>query len=822
MFDPSTVPHSNFQSPLDTISRSPTGDRLVVAGRSVFKIVQFQPNALGVLECKELQNLKSKNLKLSTLDVEWHPSVQNKETIASAATNGQICLWNIEALKGNKKIHVLKEHKRTVNKLCWSLADTNQLLSCSQDGTVKLWDTRQVTTAQATFLCNDEVRFVDCNPRNGYSFLTALEQGNLQLWDMRSPGKPERVYKSAHQGVVMNVRWHTDNKDFFASGGRDGAIKIWDVNMNHNQPVSVIQTLAGVGDFIWRPQYNQIASVSATSDFNIHIWGLSSPFIPLGSISYHTDICTGLCFQSGSHYLVSCSEDGRIARFDLANHVKFHYKTLRGTALAWSVNDELAFVHENVNRSITPAMRDGSQFLRDHRRSVQPGSSGHLTTLASPRRLSVSASPSSVSPLIGVNAPVSNLDNIIQKDLKKRAAPRPVCFMVPFSVPLFLEDSSSQSAVGLDVSSFAFLAKNYKLRGEPIPSLCKYNASMARQVKKYKIAQIWEILHVLIPTENPLLRCDTPKPLKKKTSSQPMSLIPTTFQEQPFRIDTGGEDLLLEDIKVISDDFGIPEPRSFDPDGNVISERETTPYRDVIMRETSLFSSRELLDSFSDSPDLFPAMTAWEDKALVVEALEHQADNGDVQTPAIAYLIFSDFLKNSIDEQRVSAWFDHYLDTLQKLKLFTLASDVIKNCPLPMVQGRSHSNTMWVNCTGCSKSLPNEAWYCKSCNTVKLCSLCHQRVTGLFAWCQGCGHGGHINHLKQWFASNSTCPAACGHVCQYSQFQPKKQTQENLSMSQGFHDDPVITITQCGESKQLSINNSSVRTKAVKIRTEPD
>ena len=47
-----------------------------------------------------------------------------------------------------------------------------------------------------------------------------------------------------------------------------------------------------------------------------------------------------------------------------------------------------------------------------------------------------------------------------------------------------------------------------------------------------------------------------------------------------------------------------------------------------------------------------------------------------------------------------------------------------------------------------------------------LCSICAQPVRGLYAWCQGCGHGGHLQHMEAWFARSTTCPTGCGHRCQ--------------------------------------------------------
>jgi hypothetical protein len=61
---------------------------------------------------------------------------------------------------------------------------------------------------------------------------------------------------------------------------------------------------------------------------------------------------------------------------------------------------------------------------------------------------------------------------------------------------------------------------------------------------------------------------------------------------------------------------------------------------------------------------------------------------------------------------------------------------------------------------------------CKSCRRrVGLCFICHQPVKGMYVWCPGCGHGGHLDHALQWFGGSSgnsvreVCPTGCGHKC---------------------------------------------------------
>lgn len=49
-----------------------------------------------------------------------------------------------------------------------------------------------------------------------------------------------------------------------------------------------------------------------------------------------------------------------------------------------------------------------------------------------------------------------------------------------------------------------------------------------------------------------------------------------------------------------------------------------------------------------------------------------------------------------------------------------------------------------------------------------MCAVCHHVVKGLFVWCQGCSHGGHLQHIMKWLETSSHCPAGCGHLCEYT------------------------------------------------------
>ena len=50
---------------------------------------------------------------------------------------------------------------------------------------------------------------------------------------------------------------------------------------------------------------------------------------------------------------------------------------------------------------------------------------------------------------------------------------------------------------------------------------------------------------------------------------------------------------------------------------------------------------------------------------------------------------------------------------------------------------------------------------------------CNMYALRRYVWCQGCGHGGHVDCLRGWFGQCAECPAGCGHRCQLSAAPPR-------------------------------------------------
>ncbi|CAB0028756.1 unnamed protein product [Trichogramma brassicae] len=167
-----------------------------------------------------------------------------------------------------------------------------------------------------------------------------------------------------------------------------------------------------------------------------------------------------------------------------------------------------------------------------------------------------------------------------------------------------------------------------------------------------------------------------------------------------------------------------------------------------------------------------PKPTFWNPSSLVENTLRHHANIKDIQTTVSILLALGDKRKSiNIEIALQEHWLLEYIDMLGKFKLWDVATKIIQLAWISSVsQLNQQSTTVHTCCSTCTKSLQRAGWLCDRCHSSKhaLCSLCHQVVKGIYTWCQGCSHGGHIHHMSEWFETNKTCPTGCGHLCEYS------------------------------------------------------
>eukprot|EP01012_Entosiphon_sulcatum_P008765 TRINITY_DN14816_c0_g1_i1.p1 TRINITY_DN14816_c0_g1~~TRINITY_DN14816_c0_g1_i1.p1 ORF type:complete len:829 (+),score=85.84 TRINITY_DN14816_c0_g1_i1:438-2924(+) len=248
-------------------------------------------------------------------------------------------------------------------------------------------------------------------------------------------------------------------------------------------------------------------------------------------------------------------------------------------------------------------------------------------------------------------------------------------------------------------------------------------------------------------------------------------------------------------------------PRTPSPDASPntkAQEPESTSLRLVI-------DLTELTGSTTNYPVPTPTPThrGGNDAAEIVsmhdtvrQLFDFYAEGGDVQTCAMLALALgedavhclgSDPLAGS-GSSRIQEWLFGYLELLQQHQLFKEAAQVVKRTGqtgglAPAVAKSSRGNTIiHCLCGACGKVLRPGHSRCDTCHSKThthqhphghvhggasggmsaalgrptfQCCVCREAVKGLYVWISVCGHGGHVDHLQDWFSTHRLCPQ-CG------------------------------------------------------------
>ncbi|KAF6215398.1 hypothetical protein GE061_010150 [Apolygus lucorum] len=103
-----------------------------------------------------------------------------------------------------------------------------------------------------------------------------------------------------------------------------------------------------------------------------------------------------------------------------------------------------------------------------------------------------------------------------------------------------------------------------------------------------------------------------------------------------------------------------------------------------------------------------------------------------------------------------------YSEILHHWYLLDARAQVMKyvNCKPEVHQGLEPV----AECSSCKQK--TRECHCATCKIPTIfCIICHIPVKGAANSCLVCGHGGHLQHIAEWFSSNSVCPTGCGCQC---------------------------------------------------------
>ncbi|KAN0014582.1 hypothetical protein ACTFIU_000900 [Dictyostelium citrinum] len=228
------------------------------------------------------------------LDLSVTPSL-----LAAAGSNYLIKIYD---RSNNTILNVLSGHKDAINETKF-IENTNTLLSCSSDKTVKIWDAK---TGQCSLTINQqgEIFSIDLN-----GDILAMGVGSMVVLYNLSTKKMIRKFDCSHTEDVTRVRFHPIDKNKLVSCSVDGLICMYDLEQADDDDaiIHVINAEDSIGNIgFFGPSYQYLYSLSHTE--RLATWDLTT-----GSKVKHygSDLRTTLSerYKFEINYFISCIYD---------------------------------------------------------------------------------------------------------------------------------------------------------------------------------------------------------------------------------------------------------------------------------------------------------------------------------------------------------------------------------------------------------------------------------------------------------------------------------------------------------------------------------
>ncbi|KAH8649667.1 WD40-repeat-containing domain protein [Tricladium varicosporioides] len=213
---------------------------------------------------------------------------QNPNLIATMCVDGNVLVFDrtkhSSIPKGTVNPQaVLVGHKKEGFGLSWNPHEAGKLATGSEDGTVRLWDLKTITTSNNhvkssavythhTSIVND----VQHHPLHKSLIGTVSDDLTLQILDVRQKetDRSASQAKGGHTDAINALSFNPASEFVLATASGDKTIAIWDLRNLENKLHSLEGHLDAVTSLAWHP-FEEAILGSASYDRRVIFWDLS-------------------------------------------------------------------------------------------------------------------------------------------------------------------------------------------------------------------------------------------------------------------------------------------------------------------------------------------------------------------------------------------------------------------------------------------------------------------------------------------------------------------------------------------------------------------
>lgn len=277
---------------------NPEGDVIASGGndRVIFLWATFG-------ECDNLHTMRGHSGAITELKFST-----DGERIYTSSVDKTVAIWDINV---GDRIKKLKGHAGFINTLDVARRGPTMICTGSDDGTIKLWDTRSKTPS-SSYQNVYQVTAVQFND-TAEQILTGGIDNDIKVWDLR---KNDVLYRMrGHTDTITGMSLSPDGS-YILTNAMDNTVRIWDIRPYAPQERCVKLISGHQHTFeknllhcCWSPDGSKISAGSG--DRFVYIWDTTSRRI-LYKLPGHAGSVNETVFHPTEPIIMSCSSDKKI------------------------------------------------------------------------------------------------------------------------------------------------------------------------------------------------------------------------------------------------------------------------------------------------------------------------------------------------------------------------------------------------------------------------------------------------------------------------------------------------------------------------------
>lgn len=184
-----------------------------------------------------------------------------------AAASSVVSIYDLERHTAAPEVLRWPTAVDTITNVAFNYVETSVLASCSSDRSLVIYDLRTSTPITKTVLTFSTNR-IAWSPMEAFNFVTASEDHNIYLFDMRKMDRALNVFKD-HVAAVMDVEFSPTGEEL-VSASWDCTVRLWSRNRGHSRDVYHTKRMQRVLSVKWTPDAKYV--LSGSDDGNVRIW----------------------------------------------------------------------------------------------------------------------------------------------------------------------------------------------------------------------------------------------------------------------------------------------------------------------------------------------------------------------------------------------------------------------------------------------------------------------------------------------------------------------------------------------------------------------